>query len=133
MTTGNLHYNTNGNDSQIVQSGLGTRSAAPWSRRPISTITSLPGRAVDVMKSFTITNGVFNTTPVSAIHDELWIITVDAGDFRQWHEQRHCLGDPGASLRQRGPGVLHAYNATNLARSFTTPARTWRATIRAAR
>jgi hypothetical protein len=118
MTTGNLHYNTNGNDSQIVQSSAsGTIGSAFESPAYFNNLIFYQGDG-DVMKSFKITNGTFNFTPASesstsfGYHGSTPVISANGtNNAIAWVIQADAYSSAG-------PAVLHAYNATNLAQEL---------------
>jgi fibronectin type 3 domain-containing protein len=117
------HYNPN-NDSQIVQSIVnifphGNKNNGNF-KAPVYWNGHLYFSAdADVMKSFSLTNGLISTTPTSQTSTVMnypgATLSVSANGNTNgivWALQRIDLDPTGAGVR--GPGILHAFDANNL-------------------
>jgi len=117
------HYNPT-NDSQIVQTIVnifphGTLNNGNF-KAPVYWNGNLYFSAdADIMKSFSLTNGMMSTTPTSQTSTVMnypgATLSVSANGNTNgivWAEQRIDLDSTGAGVR--GPGILHAFDANNL-------------------
>jgi hypothetical protein len=117
------HYNPNG-DTQIVQEIVNIFPHGNFTngnfKAPVYWNGNLYFSAdADVMKSFSLVNGVMSTTPVSQTATVMnypgATLSVSANGNTNgivWASQRIDLDPNGAGVR--GPGILHAFDANNL-------------------
>jgi fibronectin type 3 domain-containing protein len=121
------HYNPN-NDNQIVQTivnifphGLSTNGNF---KAPVYFNGNLYFSAdADIMKSFSLVNGMMSTTPTSQTSTVMnypgATLSVSANGTSNgivWALQRIDIDSAGAGVR--GPGILHAFDANNLGTEF---------------
>jgi hypothetical protein len=107
------HYSTSGSDNQIVQSVIGQIGGA-WSSPAYFNNQLYFQASSDVLKAFTIANGVLGTTPssqsaagVGAFNGGPVVSANGTNNGIVWMINSSAFGSSG-------PGILYAYNATNL-------------------
>jgi hypothetical protein len=117
------HYNPN-NDNQIVQTIVNIFPHGDKNNGNFKAPVYWNGRLyfsadADVMKSFSLTNGLMSTTPTSQTSTVMnypgATLSVSANGNTNgvvWALQRIDLDPTGAGVR--GPGILHAFDANNL-------------------
>jgi len=118
MTTANLHYNTGGNDNQIVQSSANNTIGSAFASPAYFNNLIFYQGDYDVMKSFQISGGMFNFTPASrsstsfGYHGSTPVVSANGtNNGIVWVIQADAYSSAG-------PAVLHALNATNLAQEL---------------
>ncbi|HEY7291368.1 MAG TPA: putative collagen-binding domain-containing protein [Vicinamibacterales bacterium] len=121
----NLGHYRSGNDSQIVQSIVNTFPGGTYItgnfKAPVYWNGYLYFSAdADYVKAFRLSNGQINTTPASQSSfvvnypgSTLGMSSNGAADAVLWVIERVDVNPVGSGVR--GPGILHAFDATNLA------------------
>jgi hypothetical protein len=111
------HYSTGGSDNQIVQSVIG-QIGGTWSSPAYFNNRVYFQASSDVLKVFTINNGVLGTTPASesaagvgAFNGGPIVSANGTNNGIVWMINSSAYGSSG-------PGILYAYNATNLAQEL---------------
>jgi uncharacterized repeat protein (TIGR03806 family) len=111
------HYSTSGSDNQIVQSVIGQIGGA-WSSPAYFNNRVYFQASSDVLKVFTINNGVLGTTPssqsaagVGAFNGGPIVSANGTNNGIVWMINSSAYGSSG-------PGILYACNATNLAQEL---------------
>jgi uncharacterized repeat protein (TIGR03806 family) len=110
------HYNTSG-DSQIVQKLLGAIGSAFSTPAYFNHQIYYQGSG-DVMKAFTITNGLFVATPASKATTTFGALGGTPSISANGTNNGIVWTIQSDAFASGGPAVLHAYNATNLAKEL---------------
>ncbi len=111
------HYSTGGSDNQIVQSVIGQLGGV-WSSPAYFNNQLYFQASSDVLKAFTIANGVLGTAPssqsaasVGAFNGGPVVSSDGTNNGIVWMINSSAFGSSG-------PGILYAYNATNLSQEL---------------
>ena len=116
------HYSTAARQSDCA--GIAERVGTPWNY-PVPAYFNntiyYQGNAA-CLQAFQISNGDCEHHPVLHFMRYLRRARRRPSRFGQRNQQRHRLGVGNRRLGQQRHRILHAYNATNLARNFTTAA-----------